>query len=806
MRWPQRILPLPCLLVLLVGCAGGDSPPGLLVAEPSADPFVGLEQLAGPAPLGGDLVAGKAGDWYLFNERLGVVISGSPRGDGFAVSAGNIVDAAPGGGRDLLREIFTYFNDEFPRQANYHEVSAATDSVMSRRTLIARGHDSTEPDLAVETLYRLDSGADYLEIRTTLTQGGTDTLVGFALGDAIQWGAARVFAPGFGSDLAGTRPEVPYLLGSGDSTAYGWVGEGATLDGPHGVFWSDPIVATVDLYPGQPVSYTRRLYIARGSAGDAGARIERDRGRLPGRVDVAVRAAGGLLISDAVVTLLRDGEPVTRAETGQSGSASVLVVKGEYEVVVSHPSHGRRMGPEVRVASGSEQALKVELPRPTTVRLSATTRSGQQTAARWVFRALGETPVPELERIEGLVAMGNSVYSAEDTLTLALAPGDYEVTATRGPGYAARTFPAALQAGQTTDFHAVLDPLWPMSGWVSMDLHVHGRRSPDSMVPPGDRLVSLAAEGIDWFASLDHGWRSDYESVPRPRLARSLRSLTGEEITLPGVHLGVFPVPPGEGVPTADVTPERLGVFLDALRAENPDALIQLNHPRSGRDGYFDHMSFSAETLTGEAGLRLDFDLIEVLNGKRPGGFDAAWADWLGLVASGRAPVAVGNSDCHSLIGGEVGYPRNLVEVGDEPVTPEALLRALRKGRVQVTNGPFIEFELEGHGPGDLLTRSQGTLQGSLRVSAPPWVDVGSVRIIVNGEVDSVFPVPGTTDPVRFDEPVQVSVLGSTSVIVLVEGNRGVADGGSGVKGGFSAVRRIAFTNPIWVDVPRASR
>jgi hypothetical protein len=64
---PGLLLSIEAAFMLAAGCARAPAPEG-----PSAEvvtlapPFVELMQLTGPAPLGGDMVEGSAGDW-LFN-------------------------------------------------------------------------------------------------------------------------------------------------------------------------------------------------------------------------------------------------------------------------------------------------------------------------------------------------------------------------------------------------------------------------------------------------------------------------------------------------------------------------------------------------------------------------------------------------------------------------------------------------------------------------------------------------------------------------------------------------------------------
>ncbi len=96
---------------------------------------------------------------------------------------------------------------------------------------------------------------------------------------------------------------------------------------------------------------------------------------------------------------------------------------------------------------------------------------------------------------------------------------------------------------------------------------------------------------------------------------------------------------------------------------------------------------------------------------------------------------------------------------------------ALQEGKTVSTNGPFVEFTLDGVGIGGTLRRGPGMVRGHVRVLAPAWIDVRRVLIVVNGVVDSAFMVRGRSDSVRFDEDIELYVRNSGFVQVRVEGD-----------------------------------
>src|SRR5262249_46049477 len=145
--------------------------------------------------------------------------------------------------------------------------------------------------------------------------------------------------------------------------------------------------------------------------------------------------------------------------------------------------------------------------------------------------------------------------------------------------------------------------------------------------------------------------------------------------------------------------------ILAGLRA-GADRVVQVNHPRFRPIGYFDHVGLDSRPgaplpPSWEGG----FDAIEVFSANDVVGAEVQLRDWFSLLARGLEYTAVGGSDSHLVSGGEVGYPRTCVQVGEPP--PADLARALvdgikRRRDALVTNGPFLRISIAGHGMGQV--------------------------------------------------------------------------------------------------------
>jgi TolB protein len=90
-----------------------------------------------------------------------------------------------------------------------------------------------------------------------------------------------------------------------------------------------------------------------------------------------------------------------------------------------------------------------------------------------------------------------------------------------------------------------------------------------------------------------------------------------------------------------------------------------------------------------------------------------------------------------------VGATRVYVKVGG-PLNLASYLEGLRRGRSFVTTGPFLDFEVGGSGPGEILSGAAGS-HADFRLTAISAVPVETVEVLVNGKV--VWKDGGLTAP-----------------------------------------------------------
>ncbi len=440
---------------------------------------------------------------------------------------------------------------------------------------------------------------------------------------------------------------------------------------------------------------------------------------------------------------------------------------------------------------------------------------GTPIPARLTFLGMAGTKTPAftsadvgLDQPGGVMAYNRAFIV--DEATLAVPPGRYEVWASHGIEYEAVPKIIDIATGRTTVLGVVLAHTVATPGWISGDFHVHAERSFDSHVAMTHRALQFAADGVDLLVSTDHNVIADYTPViAKLGLGAELATLRGDELTTADWgHFGAFPLAgtpdlPDGGAPiTAGRTPEQL--FAD-LRAHDPDAVIDIHHPRleDGHIGYFHLGKLDTARLVGtRPGFSFDFDAIEVLNGYQDPdrhSLDVVLADWFAFLRHGHRVTATGNSDTHHLTFNLGGFPRNYVALASATpgsVDGRALARAVKAGRAYFTTGPIVAVTVGDATLGDTITTHGEPLLLHVVVRAATWIAVDRVTIIVDGVVTSVW--PAARGPiVRFDQTIPVPVAKDGFVVVRVDGDRAMAP----VIGDAQHFRvyPLAITNPIWV-------
>jgi hypothetical protein len=123
-----------------------------------------------------------------------------------------------------------------------------------------------------------------------------------------------------------------------------------------------------------------------------------------------------------------------------------------------------------------------------------------------------------------------------------------------------------------------------------------------------------------------------------------------------------------------------------------------------------------------------------------------------------------------------------------------------------------LTYDKETYGLGDQFTRKKGgTVTANVRVRAAPWVPVPEVRLVVNGVITHVEPIPPESRDLKepfektffFNVPAQpfdtyvLAEAGWTLDVPYPVGKEKELGDYAVVAPGYLP---MAFTNPIWID------
>jgi hypothetical protein len=665
-----------------------------------------------------------------------------------------------------------------------------------------------------------------LEMMRAIVPGDLQVWVGDdALEPGIAYGLRLATAKRLRAD--GVSQDLPHFSINGvDFSLLGLLSRPCWLGGANGV---GPLEAAqalfMDLAVGDALLYERELRV--GSRADVASvtdQLWRDAPLVTGRIDDP---------SARLHVDREDGAPVTEVRPERDGSFAFRIPRGAYRLRALAPG-ARALERGFRVG---EAGIELD---PLSLGVASRVRLPQGRAMRLVLLGSEATPSPGLgddllgfrvgEKGFPTAFDGNEVSLsgvAGDPQEIVLAPGRYQVYATRGPEYGVRRATLAVGSGEVLPLEiGVPEPARTTPGWISADLHVHAVGSDDSTLPMRTRIDTLLAQGLDVVVSTDHDQLVDYGPLIRSLgLEDRVASIVGVEITssareaavpYTAGHLNAFPIP-REPLAYRDGAPQGEGIRVREIVRNIHDLggerLVQMNHPRApGVEDeilhYFSHLAVAGEpfdpTLALEAspnraliepdregGLRdLDFDAVELMNGPSMIAYYRTRADWFSLLLQGELRTATANSDSHRL-GQLLGLPRNYVRVADDSpgrFDEASFVRAVRAGRLYGTTGPLLEVSLGDAGLGESFRGRSGTLR--VAVQAADWVPVSTLRVYVNAALER-------TVPIRAGEVREAALDFARDSFVTVEVEGGADATFEAVNPGF---RSFAFTNPIFVD------
>ena len=785
--------------------------------------------------LDGIKVEGKVGDFKLYNSKVAFIIQGNRAGDGLAPHGGKVLDAARLGltgaaGRSLLGETFlgalTYtikprsvgvINDGSDGKAAMVRVLGDLAPVPLLDSFLVGISKDVSAWIVID--YTLEPGADDLDIRVRYfnqlnaeTELNLTSLV-LSAGDGVRYYAEEA---GYNTSVVAGGD---YLAMVGDDVSYALAGVGGQKLTPlilQSGIWVVTL-GTVKIPSGGEADRKLKLVLAGGGVEVMRRAVDKALGRTAPSTKLSGRVLDGdgaaLANARVHVASTDDKKYITQATTDSTGAYSVALKAGSYKVTAAADGHARSKAETVTIATSN---LTRDLKLQGSASLSFTVADPKAVAlpAKLTFKPKTFTAYPISYGEQAYLGGASHVlYSATGKGTIKLPPGDYKVTASRGLEYEVESKDLTLTDGGTTAAGLTLERSVDTTGFLCGDFHVHARWSYDASDLYELKVAAMAAEGLEVPVCSEHDYIGDFNpTIAKMGLQKWMQSLIGLEITT-GLwgHHNTFPITPTASAPNRGAIawfgkdPQTL---FKEVHTRWPNALLQVNHPRSNAFGYFYKVGYDPAkgTFKAKAAWSPSFDTLEVFN---EFGWDVrkdtSVKDWFSMLDHGLILTATGNSDSHAVYKHEVGYPRTCVKVGtDDPakMSPSAFVLAMRKQQAVVMGGAFITADVGGKSLGELAATTSGKVTLSIKVQAPKWVDLDKLMVIRGGKtggdvVKTITLDSSTTSPtnpaVRYQDKVEVTAAKDTWVVVVATGTKKLSPVVVGKQ-------PFGVTNPIFID------
>lgn len=808
---PQRLL-----LAILLGLG---SSPAIDVTQAGELVRITDDNFDDVVPAGKEVDA-IVGDWVLRNDKVVVVIAQSEpwRHANLTIRnvGGTILDFTT---RDASNDQLGIFS---PLAGRYSYRSAPQERQTPDGTASLEFESTVASDGTMcRVVYSLADGDSFVSIQTIVTNPTSEPKE-IPLRDSTR--ADRTFTDGI--DAAGETTESPFfwIEDRWFPQAYGLVADGyepvkVSGRGPI-VDWSREGKTTATVAAGASFELSRRFYVAshrvalRGVA-TTSATVERSLTLLDRWGPV----------SDALVTLSRDGNVYGSGVTDSNGIVSGRVPLGNWHLKIESTGRPTR---ELDVLIDEAGEAELRLADCSRVNLRVVDDAGQAIAFKCAFVGVTPTSSPNFGPDSRAWACGNVVYSASGQAQADLLPGKYEVIISHGPEHDAVVQTIELTEGAEVTVNATLNHVVDTTGWVSTEYHSHSSPSGDNTSDQLGRVLNLLAENLEFAPCTEHARIDSYvPHLERLNAVGRLATCTGMELTggpLPVNHQNAFPLihrarRQNGGGPETDINPivqiERLAMWDDGA-----EKLVQTNHPNL-RQIYGDT---NADGIADE-GLKPMFGFMDVMEIHPPEGVFQTPSDdikpddrgpvafhWMQLLNLGYRIPGVVNTDAHYNLHGS-GWLRNYVRSSsDDPsqISVDEMVRNSEAGRIVMTSGPYLEVTARSGRAiaiaGEDLPALEKTVELTVRVQCPNWLDINRVQVFVNGRPSPEFGWTRREDAdafgngvVKFERRITMTLEQDAHLIVGAIGE-GLSLGR--VMGDeFGKMPPVAVSNPIFVDI-----
>jgi hypothetical protein len=337
---------------------------------------------------------------------------------------------------------------------------------------------------------------------------------------------------------------------------------------------------------------------------------------------------------------------------------------------------------------------------------------------------------------------------------LFLTPGDYKLMVRKGPEFQLEKRDVHINAGEIVNLEVQMSR-WinpPAEGWYSADDHLHIARPVKEVNPFLSKWMQ--AEDVHVANLLEWGLVRHFHNALQYSFGPEGQYREGDYLLAAGqenprTHFR------GHTIILGGKTPINF-----------PEAYViySLFWEEAERQGALKGYAHFGTAFSADSGLSVDLpgnliNFIEVLQFER-----AVYDVWYDTLNMGfrMTPTAGTDYPCGPSI---PGRERFYTQVAG-PLTYESWLEGVRKGRTFVTNGPMLEFHINGKGIGDeVFLKKPGTvlLEGRVRFDLDRD-EVERLDVIVNGSSVKSFPMGPQSGEISFQLPYEFT---STSWVAL---------------------------------------
>lgn len=537
-------------------------------------------------------------------------------------------------------------------------------------------------------------------------------------------------------------------------------------------------------------------------------------GTLADPIGVLLRALLDPLPSG--IAVLRDDG---RLVVGQPLPYTVARRSVRYHVIVPASSTTCR-GLEERTVGAEWPYLEVEgrRVRAADVVASGWLRLRSDAISRWTVldaRGGGWFPDSAVEKYDSCARP----YFHGDDLLVEVPAGPVTVTVSRGCEYRPATASLEVAAGDEIEVDLAPQRLYDAAarGWYGGDLHVHMNYTGDLVWEPQAAVLAARGEGLHLINLVAANY-----STARIYDREVLEAFAGRDLPGSDAHtvarVGV------------EYRNDMLGHF-HALNASAPPTRYHTGHPRSGEPddwppnadvaaelrslgatiGYTHPLavtpasgdlidqvfaeprvrSYEARELVADAALGL-VDSLDLMTGNIAGNeflYHRLIGCGLRLAATAGTDVMLSRARGR-LTSNPPGWSRAYANLGDAALSARAWQDAVRAGRTFATNGPWLELDVDGWGPGDTVAC---TAPRRVRVAASVVGD-GVERLEIVGPAGSMACLELSGDSGEGELVTTVDVKQPTWFAAVAHGGpHPLAVGGQ--------PHIYAHTSALWIDL-----